>query len=150
MSSSFPIIASRVLCMKQKRSPRPLGVRRFMPSSTERNDLPWRTRPKLLLGIPHNASWMLSAQSMQMLGRFIYFAVAAHVLGPSGYGTFVACTALIGTMAPFASLGTADVLIKYVSRDRESYAHQFGNALLVTTAVSTLLMGLAFALRRIM
>jgi O-antigen/teichoic acid export membrane protein len=84
--------------------------------------------------IMHNASWMLSAQGLQLVGRFAYFAIVAHVLGPAGYGTYVACTALVSTMAPFATLGTGNVMIKYVARNRNVLPAYLGNALLVTVA----------------
>jgi O-antigen/teichoic acid export membrane protein len=98
-------------------------------------------------GILHNASWMLTAHVVQLSGRLAYFVIAAHALGPAGYGTYVACTALIATMSPFASLGTGHVLIKYVARDRTALASYFGNALLVTVASGILLMLLAIMLR---
>src|SRR5215472_6830426 len=60
-----------------------------------------------------NATWMLSGQGLQLAGRMAYFIIVAHALGPSGYGSFVACTALVATMSPFASCGTGHVMIKY-------------------------------------
>jgi O-antigen/teichoic acid export membrane protein len=76
-----------------------------------------------------------------------YFVIVAHVLGPTGYGSFVACTALVATMSPFASCGTGHVMIKYVARDRNVLALYLGNAFLVTLASGTLLMILALLLR---
>jgi O-antigen/teichoic acid export membrane protein len=98
-------------------------------------------------GILHNATWMLSGQALQLLGRFAYFVIAAHALGPAGYGTFVGCTALIATMSPFASFGTAHVLIKYVARDRNALPTYFGNALLVTTSSASILTLFAILIR---
>ena len=97
--------------------------------------------------IVRNASWMLSGHGLQLLGRMGYFVIIAHALGPSGYGTFVACTALIGTMSPFASCGTGHVMIKYVARDRNVLPVYLGNALLVTVASGSVLMLFALILR---
>lgn len=81
-----------------------------------------------------NASWMLSGHGFQLLGRMGYFVIIAHSLGPTGYGSFVACTAFIGMMSPFASCGTGHVMIKHVARDRNVLATYLGNAILVTLA----------------
>jgi O-antigen/teichoic acid export membrane protein len=89
--------------------------------------------------IMRNATWMLSGHGLQLLGRMGYFIIIAHSLGPTGYGSFVACTALIGTMTPFASCGTGHVMVKYVARDRNVLAAYLGNALLVTLASASVL-----------
>lgn len=94
-----------------------------------------------------NAAWMLSGQGLQLVGRMAYFVIVAHVLGPTGYGSFVACTALVAIMSPFASCGTGHVMIKYVARDRNVLAKYLGNAILVTLACGALLTALAILLR---
>lgn len=96
-----------------------------------------------------NASWALRAQGLQLAGRFGYFVLAAHVLGPAEYGTFVACTALVAALSPFASLGTDTLVVKYVARDRNLLQLYVGNALLVTIACAALLTLLAVFIRPI-
>lgn len=128
-----------------------------MPSCTDRagaaDGRAWRTwlhghiPQQFRSGVLHNASWMLTAHGLQLSGRLAYFVIAAHALGPAGYGTYVACTALIAAMSPFASLGTGHVLIKYVARDRSVLPPYFGNALLITVASGSLLTLLAIMLR---
>jgi O-antigen/teichoic acid export membrane protein len=95
----------------------------------------------------HNATWMLSAQSVQLVGRSLYFVIVAHSLGPAGYGAFVACTALVATMSPFAAFGTGHVLIKYVALDRNALPAYFGNAILVTAVSGSLLTLFALFIR---
>jgi O-antigen/teichoic acid export membrane protein len=97
--------------------------------------------------ILRNASWALSAQGLQLAGRFGYFVIAARVLGPKEFGTFVACTALIEALSPFASLGTEKVLVKYVARDRSLLQLYVGNALLVTIGCGSVLTLLALCIR---
>lgn len=97
--------------------------------------------------IIRNASWAFTAQSLQLAGRFGYFVIAAHVLGPSEYGTFVACTALIAALSPFASFGTEKVLVKYIARDQGLFHLYVGNALLVTLACGSLFTVLAICIR---
>jgi O-antigen/teichoic acid export membrane protein len=54
------------------------------------------------------------------------------MLGVSEYGAFVAAAALVAILSPFVSLGTGDLLIKHVSRDRNEFPVWWGNALVVT------------------
>jgi O-antigen/teichoic acid export membrane protein len=98
-----------------------------------------RLRQSISSQIARNATWMLSGHGFQLLGRTGYFIIIAHALGPAGYGSFVACTALIGMASPFASCGTGHVMIKYVARDRNLLAAYLGNALLVTVASGSVL-----------
>ena len=106
-----------------------------------------RVRQSFGSHILHNSTWMLSGQGLQLVGRMGYFVIIAHVLGPAGYGSFVACTALIGMMSPFASCGTGHVMIKYVARNRNVLAAYLGNALLVTVASGSVLTVFALILR---
>src|ERR1041385_7373868 len=106
-----------------------------------------RLRQGISSQIVRNATWMLSGHGFQLLGRMGYFIIIAHFLGPSGYGSFVACTALIGTMSPFASCGTGHVMIKNVARARNVLAAYLGNALLVTVASGSVLTLFALVLR---
>jgi O-antigen/teichoic acid export membrane protein len=104
----------------------------------------WQQLRSVLL---RNTSWTLSAQTLQLAGRFGYFVIAAHVLGPPGYGTFVACVALIAALSPFASFGTETLVVKYVARDRSQVQPYVGTALLVTVACGSLLTLLALSIR---
>lgn len=122
------------------------------PSSSPDQRSAWiwlkeRLRGFFASSIMKNAAWMLSGQGLQLAGRMAYFLIVAHVLGPTGYGSFVACTALVATMSPFASCGTGHVMIKYVARDRNVLAVYLGNAILVTFSFAGLLTALAILLR---
>jgi O-antigen/teichoic acid export membrane protein len=99
--------------------------------------------------IGRNATWMLGGQGLQLGSQFAYFVIIAHVLGPRGYGTFVACTALILTMSPFSPWGTGHVMVKYSVRDTRVLPAYFGNALLVTIASGLALILLALLIRPI-
>jgi len=128
-----------------------------MPSSTDRanvaHEKAWRARvvefaqQSFRSQIVRNATWMFSGQGLQLLGRLAYFIIVAHALGPAGYGSFVACIALVGAMTPFASCGTGNVMIKYVARDRSVLPSYLGNALLVTLVGGILLTLLTLLIR---
>ena len=94
---------------------------------------------QLQSNLARNATWMLGGQGIQLAAQFAYFVIIAHVLGPRGYGTFVACTALVTTMSPFSPWGTGHVLVKYVARDPRVLPTYFGNSLLVTIGSGLLL-----------
>lgn len=64
----------------------------------------------------------------------------ARTLGVDNYGAFVAALALVGIIAPFATVGSGNLLIKYVALDREQFAIRWGNALLLTFLSSSLLL----------
>jgi O-antigen/teichoic acid export membrane protein len=102
---------------------------------------------QLRSAVLRNTSWTLTAQTLQLAGRFGYFVIAAHVLGPARYGTFVACVALVAALSPFASFGTETLVVKYVSRDRSQLQPYVGNALLVTLACGSVLTLLALCIR---
>lgn len=97
------------------------------------------TLPSAKAQIARNAGWILAGKGMQLMAQFGYFLIIARVLGPAGYGTFLACTALAAVMAPFSPLGTGQVLVKYTSRDKAAMPVYLGNALIVTSAMGLLL-----------
>jgi O-antigen/teichoic acid export membrane protein len=97
--------------------------------------------------LKRNASWMLCGQGVQLLGRMGYFVIVARVLGPTAYGTFIACTALAATVAPFSSCGSGNVLVKYVARDRSLLRTYVGTTLLTTVACGSVLTLVILALR---
>lgn len=117
------------------------------PGTGRRFSLRKFLRESISSHLVRNATWMLSGHGLQLLGRMGYFIIVARTLGPAGYGSFVACTALIGTMSPFASCGTGHVMIKYVARDRNVLPVYLGNALLVTVTSGTVLTLCALILR---
>jgi O-antigen/teichoic acid export membrane protein len=89
--------------------------------------------------IARNAGWILAGKGMQLMAQFGYFLIIARVLGPVGYGTFLACTALAAVLAPFSPLGTGQVLVKYTSRNKALMPAYLGNALIVTSTMGVLL-----------
>lgn len=73
--------------------------------------------------------WMLLAQGLRLVLQAAYFVIIARALGAEQYGAFVGTTALVAILAPFASLGSGNLLIKNVSRNRALFGEYWGNAL---------------------
>jgi O-antigen/teichoic acid export membrane protein len=78
-----------------------------------------------------NTLWMLLAHGGRLVLQIAYFVIVARTLGAEQYGAFVGATSLVSTLAPFATLGAGNLLVKNVSRDRTLFQDYWGNALLV-------------------
>lgn len=93
---------------------------------------------------------MLHGQGVQLAAQFTYFVVIAHVLGPKGYGTFVACTAVVIAVAPFSPIGAGQLLVKYSARNQDVFPIYFGNAIIITVGSGLLWTLLLLLLRPIL
>jgi O-antigen/teichoic acid export membrane protein len=67
------------------------------------------------------------------------FLVLARILGAREYGIFSGAQALVNTAAPYSALGCRLLYIRYVSVDRSKAGAYWGNALVVTGALSLFL-----------
>lgn len=82
--------------------------------------------------LARNTLWMLLSQGIRLVLQAAYFVIIARALGAERYGAFVGVTALVAILAPFASLGSGNLLIKNVSRNRALFGEYWGNALLIS------------------
>ncbi|MEA5542669.1 flippase [Limnoraphis robusta Tam1] len=79
--------------------------------------------------------WMLGSRVIGIAMQAGYFVLIARTLGANNFGMFMGVSALAVILNPFSTLGSADLLIRDVSRDRSLFREGWANALL-TTAVS--------------
>jgi O-antigen/teichoic acid export membrane protein len=93
--------------------------------------------------------WIVSAQALRVAFQVVYFILIARALGASEYGSYVGVLAIVAIAAPFASLGTGNLLIKHVSRDPQSFRRQWGKALATTFVSGAVLLGLVSAASRV-
>jgi O-antigen/teichoic acid export membrane protein len=77
----------------------------------------------------------LGGMSMQLA----YFVLVARALTVHEYGMFIGVSAMASLLISFASFGSSDILVKYVSRDRSLFAKYWGNAILTGSIGSTFL-----------
>src|ERR1700733_4976010 len=77
-----------------------------------------------------NTMWALGGYGLRRLIEVANFIIIARWLGAGNYGAFIAVTALISTVAPFAGLGSGNLLVKNVARDRKLFAACWGDGLL--------------------
>ena len=78
-------------------------------------------------------------QGMGYLLRAVYFVLIARLLGVLQYGVVVGAIALVNMVTNYGRLGSSVVFLRHVSADRTQFAVYWGNILLVTLSMSTLL-----------
>jgi O-antigen/teichoic acid export membrane protein len=91
-------------------------------------------------GVRRNTLWMLCGQGLRLIIQALYFVEVARSLGARNYGAFIGAVAFVGIVVPFADLGSGNLLVKNVSRDRATFAAYWGRAL-----TSTMISGSALA-----
>jgi O-antigen/teichoic acid export membrane protein len=79
--------------------------------------------------LAQNTLWMSLGNGIGLVLKAGYFLAITRCLGSHQYGAFVATTALVAVLAPYATLGTGNLLIKNVARDRSVFGEYWGNCL---------------------
>ena len=82
--------------------------------------------------IAKNTLWMLGGNGLKLVIQAAYFVLIARSLEPAQYGAFVAVVAIAAIISPFVGLGTSNLIIRNVARDKSSFSRSWGNGLLVT------------------
>ena len=93
---------------------------------------------------------MFLGQGMRQLLRAIYFLIIPRALGVDQYGLFVGVTSLAAILAPFATLGIGNLLVKNVSRDKKVFAEYWGNSLLLSAVSGMALILLMMGISRVL
>ena len=96
-----------------------------------------------------NTLWYGFGQVLRVGLQAAYFVLVARTLGAREYGAYVGVLALVAIAAPFASLGTGNLLIKHVARDPQTFPRHWGKALAITLLSGTILLGLASTAGRV-
>ncbi len=96
--------------------------------------------------LAQNTLWALGGYGLRLVIQAAYFIVIARYLGPGQYGGFVAATALANLIAPFVGLGSGNLLIKNVARNKSLFAEYWGNGLVVTLVSGLALVGFVILL----
>jgi O-antigen/teichoic acid export membrane protein len=95
-------------------------------------------------GLGRGTAWMTASQVLRMLAQAATFVIVARTLGARGFGAFAAALALVCVAAPFAALGTGNLLVLHVARRPQSFARRFGAAL-ASVPATALPLGLGVA-----
>jgi O-antigen/teichoic acid export membrane protein len=86
-----------------------------------------------------HAGWMFLGQGTGYLLRAVYFVLIARLLGVLQYGVVVGAIALVNMITNYGRLGSSVVFLRHVSADRTQFAVYWGNILLVTLSMSSVL-----------
>lgn len=102
--------------------------------------------------LKQGALWMISGQGVSIAAQAVYFILIGRTLGSREYGAFVGVVALVTALSQFSSLGMEMILVRNVSRDRNSFATTWGQSLAILLAGFVVLLAAAmlfahFALR---
>jgi O-antigen/teichoic acid export membrane protein len=89
-----------------------------------------------------NTLWVGLSQALQVGIQTVYFILIARALGSRDYGAFISVVAVVAIAAPFASLGSGNLLIKHVARNPHTFVRHWGKALATTLLNGTILLAI--------
>ena len=90
--------------------------------------------------LARNTVWMTAGQGLRLVIQALYFVEIARSLGTRNYGAFVSVVALVGIVFPFGALGSGNLLVKNVARDKHQFPAYWGRALVFTSVIGALLL----------
>lgn len=89
--------------------------------------------------LARNAGWMFMGQGMAVVVQALYFIVIARLLGSTQYGIYAGAAALVSIVSQYSSLGSGIIFLRYVSADQSKFRTYWGNVLLSTLGMGSLL-----------
>jgi len=89
--------------------------------------------------LARNAGWMFAGQGLSFAVQGLYFVVLARLLGTAQYGVLAAAIALVSIVSQYSTMGSGLLFLRYVSPDHSRFREYWGNILLSTAMVGTLL-----------
>lgn len=92
--------------------------------------------------------WMMYGHGVAIVFQAVYFILIGRTLGSREYGAFVGVVALIGVLSQFSSLGMDMILLRDLSRDRNTFAAGWGKSLQVSIYGFVVLLGIALLIGR--
>jgi O-antigen/teichoic acid export membrane protein len=95
-----------------------------------------------------NTMWALGGYGLRLFIQAAYFVIIARCLGAANYGAFIAVAALISAISPFAGLGSGNLLVKNVARNKSLLQAYWGNGLLMTISTGLLLLAIVLGVSR--
>ena len=98
--------------------------------------------------LARNTGWMLLGQGIRLAIQAGYFIIIARSLGVREYGAFAAVVAMVAILSPFVGLGSGNLIVQNVSRDRALLEECFGNGVLMILATGLLGVGIVIAICR--
>jgi O-antigen/teichoic acid export membrane protein len=82
---------------------------------------------------------MLVGQGLNLVLQAGYFILLARLLGVKEYGIFAGAFAFVSIATPYSSVGSGLLFVRYVSSNASNFAAYWGNIILATFGVGSLL-----------
>lgn len=86
-----------------------------------------------------NAGWLFAGQGLSFAMQGLYFVLLARLLGSTQFGVLAAAFALVTIVGQYSTMGSGLVFLQYVSPDHSRFREYWGNILLSTAIVGSLL-----------
>src|SRR5215470_17016365 len=99
----------------------------------------------LRTNMARNMVWMILGQGLRLVIQALYFVEIARSLGVRNYGAFIGVVAFVGIVYPFGSVGSGNLLVKNVARDRTAFPAYWGRAIAITLTFGSVLVALVVA-----
>jgi O-antigen/teichoic acid export membrane protein len=89
--------------------------------------------------LARNAGWMFAGQGLSFVTQGLYFIALARLLGSAQYGILAGAAAIVAMVSQYSTLGSGLVFLRYVSPDHSRFREYWGNILLCTASLGSLL-----------
>ncbi len=86
-----------------------------------------------------NAGWLFAGQGLSFVVQAFYFIVLARLLGTTQYGLLAGAVALVAVVSQYSTFGSGLLFLRYVSPDPSRFRSYWGNILMSTLVLGTLL-----------
>jgi O-antigen/teichoic acid export membrane protein len=86
-----------------------------------------------------NTGWLFAGQGLAFVVQAFYFIVLARLLGTSQYGLLAGAIALVAVVSQYSTLGSGLLFLRYVTPDQSRFRLYWGNILMSTFLLGTLL-----------
>jgi O-antigen/teichoic acid export membrane protein len=93
-----------------------------------------------------NSIWIFAGQGLSLVAQAVYFIVIARLLGTFQYGLFVGAAASVSIVSQYSSLGSGLLFLRHVSPNHSRFPEYWGNILLSTLSLGTILVLLLSAI----
>jgi O-antigen/teichoic acid export membrane protein len=91
-----------------------------------------------------DTAWASAGYGLALAIQGLYFVLLARALGPQGLGAFATGLAIAMILAPFAGLGSGNILVRETTRHRPAFSTCFGTALTTIAVTAPALLGVAW------
>lgn len=107
----------------------------------------FRTQSRIAIpGLAQDFGWSFLSQYGRFALQGASFILLARILEPEGLGLLSATIGFVNIVGPFAGLGSANLILKYLPRDRSHYPTSLGTAIIFMVVTGLLLTGIAASL----